>query len=114
ALGTFVLSTAGGIAIGLIVGWLVAQARRRAHNTSVELTISLLTPYAAFLPAEALNVSGVIATVVAGMYLGSRLSRFSNADARLAGRSVWEMVIFLLNGFVFILTGLEVPYVLRQ
>ena len=114
AAGTFLVSGIGGIAVGLIVGWLIAQVRRRVSDTPVELTITLLTPYAAFLPAEALNFSGVIATVVAGLYLGNRLSRISSADTRLAGRSVWEMLIFLLNGFVFILTGLEVPYVLSR
>jgi CPA1 family monovalent cation:H+ antiporter len=114
ALGTFVISTTGGIAIGLITGWLIAEVRRRVRDTSVELTLSLLTPYAAFLPAEALHVSGVIATVVTGMFLGSQLSQISDADMRLAGRAVWEMLIFLLNGFVFILTGLEVPYVLSH
>jgi CPA1 family monovalent cation:H+ antiporter len=114
AVGTFLVSSIGGIAVGLIVGWLMAQVRRRIRDTPVELTITLLTPYAAFLPAEALNFSGVIATVVAGLYLGNRLSRISSADTRLAGRSVWEMLIFLLNGFVFILTGLEVPYILSR
>jgi CPA1 family monovalent cation:H+ antiporter len=114
AVGTFVVSSIGGIAVGLIVGWLIALVRRRISDTSVELTVGLLTPYAAFLPAEALNVSGVMATVVAGMYLGSRWSRISNADTRLAGRAVWEMLVFLLNGFVFILTGLEVAYVLGK
>jgi monovalent cation/hydrogen antiporter len=96
----------------LIIGWLAVQVRRRINDTPVEITLALLTPYAAFLPAEALNASGVIATVVAGLYVGSRFSQITSADSRLAGRSVWEMVVFLLNGFVFVLTGLEVPYVL--
>ena len=52
--------------------------------------------------------------MVTGLYVGNRLSRISSADTRLAGRSVWEMIVFLLNGFVFILTGLEVPYVLGR
>jgi CPA1 family monovalent cation:H+ antiporter len=79
----------------------------------VEITISLLTPYIAFLPAERLGASGVIATVAAGLYLGHRGSRIMGADARLTGRAVWETITFLLNGFVFISMGLEVPLLLR-
>jgi NhaP-type Na+/H+ or K+/H+ antiporter len=76
------------------------------------MTISLLTPYAAFLPADRLDVSGVIATVAAGLYLGHRGSHIMGADARLTGRAVWETITFLLNGFVFIVMGLEVPLLL--
>ena len=103
----------GGSAIGLAVGWVIAQIRARIEDTPVEITISLLTPYAAFLPAQALGVSGVIATVAAGLYLGRRGSRIMGPDARLTGRAVWETITFLLNGFVFIITGLEVPLLLR-
>jgi CPA1 family monovalent cation:H+ antiporter len=112
AIGTFFVSSVVGIAVGIVVGWLAVQVRRRINDTPVEITLALLTPYAAFLPAQALNASGVIATVVTGLYVGSRFSQITSADSRLAGRSVWEMVVFLLNGFVFVLTGLEVPYVL--
>lgn len=114
ALNTFVTSAAGGILIGLIVGWFIGQVRRRLRDTSVELTVTLLTPYAAFLPAEALHLSGVIAAVVAGMFLGPQLSRISNADVRISGRAVWETLVFLLNGVVFFLTGLEVSYVIGR
>ena len=95
------------------MGWVIAQVRARIEDTPVEITISLLTPYAAFLPAQALGVSGVIATVAAGLYLGRRGSRIMGADARLTGRAVWETITFLLNGIVFIITGLEVPLLLR-
>jgi Na+/H+ antiporter len=103
----------GGGAIGVMVGWIVAHIRARIEDTPVEMTISLLTPYAAFLPAERLGASGVIATVAAGLYLGHRGSRIMGADARLTGRSLWEMLTFLLNGFVFIVMGFEVPLLMR-
>ena len=114
AAATFAFAAAAGIAIGLVVAWAIAWIRTRLTDTPVEITISLLTPYAAFLPAERLGASGVIAAGVAGLYLGSRRSRIMSSDMRLAGQSVWEMVTFLLTGFVFIVTGFEVPLFLGR
>lgn len=111
---TFAAAMLGGGAIGLGVGWLVANIRTPLQDTPVEMTISLLTPYAAFLPADRLGASGVIATVAAGMYLGHRGSRIMGADARLTGRALWETLTFLLNGFVFIVMGFEVPQLMRS
>src|ERR1700730_4146982 len=111
---TFAGALVGGTAIGLAVGWIIGQVRQRIEDTPVEITISLLTPYAAFLPAQALGVSGVIATVAAGLYLARRSSHMAGPDARLTGRAVWETITFLLNGIVFIVTGLEVPLLLRN
>ena len=101
----------GGV-IGLAVGAAVAQIRKRIEDTPVEMTISVLTPYAAFLPAQRLGLSGVIATVAAGLYLGHRGSEIMGADARLTGRAFWETLTFLINGFVFIVMGLQVPVLL--
>jgi Na+/H+ antiporter len=110
---TFAGAMLGGAAIGVAVGWAIGHIRTRLEDTPVEMTISLLTPYAAFLPAERLGASGVIATVAAGLYLGHRGSRIMGADARLTGRAVWDTLTFLLNGFVFIVMGLEVPLLFR-
>lgn len=110
---TFAGAILGGCAVGLAVGWIIAHIRARIEDTPVEMTISLLTPYAAFLPADRLDASGVIATVAAGLYLGHRGSHIMGADARLTGRAVWDTITFLLNGFVFIVMGLEVPLLLR-
>jgi CPA1 family monovalent cation:H+ antiporter len=111
---TFAGAILGGGAIGVVVGWLIAHIRARLDDTPVELTISLLTPYAAFLPAERLGASAVIATVAAGLYLGQRGSRIMGADTRLTGRALWEMLTFLLNGFVFIAMGFEIPLLVRS
>src|SRR5216683_1360877 len=111
---TFAGALLGGTAIGLAVGFIIGQVRERIEDTPVEITISLLTPYAAFLPAQQLGASGVIATVAAGLYLGRRASHMAGPDVRLTGRGVWETITFLLNGIVFIITGLEVPLLLRN
>jgi CPA1 family monovalent cation:H+ antiporter len=111
---TFTGALVGGTAIGLAVGFVIGQVRERIQDTPVEITISLLTPYAAFLPAQQLGASGVIATVAAGLYLGRRASHMAGPDVRLTGRAVWETLTFLLNGIVFIVTGLEVPLLLRD
>ena len=90
AVTTFAGALLGGAVVGVVIGWLIAHIRARIEDTPVEMTISLLTPYAAFLPAERLHVSGVIAAVAAGLYLGQRGSRIMGADARLTGRAVWR------------------------
>ena len=113
-IGNFVIVGAGGIAIGLGVGWLIAHVRSRLTDLPVEITVSLLTPYAAYLPADLAGVSGVLAAVTAGLYLGRRASRIMGSDVRIAGRAVWEMLIFLLNGLVFILMGLEISAFVRE
>lgn len=110
---TFSAALLGGCLIGLAVGWLIAHIRARLADTPVEMTISLLTPFAVFLPAERLGASAVIATVTAGLWLGHRGPHIMGADVRLTGRAVWDTITFLLNGFVFIVMGLEVPLLLR-
>src|SRR5262245_1902988 len=106
--GRFVLVALGGIASGLAIGWLSAWVRSRITDTPVEITLSLLTSYAAYLPADMAGASGVLAAVTAGLYLGPRASGFTGSDLRLAIRPVWDMIVFLLNGIVFLLIGLQI------
>jgi Na+/H+ antiporter len=96
-----------------LIGWLAEQLHRRVDDPPIEITVSLLTPFAAYLLAERLDVSGVLAVVTAGLYLGRRLPELLTFKTRLQGGPFWEMVEFLLNGFVFILIGLQLPEVLR-
>jgi Na+/H+ antiporter len=106
----FVVVAAGGVAFGLLVGWLVAQVHRRLDDFLVETVITLLTPYVAYIPAEHLGVSGVLATVTAGGYLGWRNPLLLSALTRFRGRSVWAVVLMLFNGLVFILIGLQLGH----
>jgi Na+/H+ antiporter len=108
----FVAVSAGGVAIGLAVGWVIVQMRRRLHDPPVEITVSLLTPFAAYLPAEQLGVSGVLAAVTAGLYIGWWAPRIMEPETRLRGRAVWDMAVFVLHGLVFILIGLQLPTIL--
>jgi len=103
----------GGILIGLGVGWLAQQFHKRVDDAPIEITVSLLTPFAAYLLAERLGVSGVLSVVTAGLYLGRRMPELITFKTRLQAGPVWEMVEFLLNGFVFILIGLQLPAVLH-
>jgi len=113
ASGQFFLVGIGGNLIGLAVGWLSEQFHKRVDDAPIEITVSLLTPFVAYLSAERLGMSGVLAVVTAGLYLGWRLPEILSFQTRLRGGPVWEMVEFLLTGFVFILIGLQLPEVLR-
>jgi CPA1 family monovalent cation:H+ antiporter len=112
AIGDFVLSAAGGIAIGLAVGWLVAQGRKRIDDVPIEITVSLLSGYAAYVPAERIGASGVLAAVVCGVYVGWQAPRISSAQMRLQGYAVWEILTFLLNATLFLLVGLQLGIIL--
>jgi len=109
----FIWVAAGGIAFGLLVGFAMRWVHRHLDDPPVQITISLLTPFAAYLPAERLHVSGVLATVTAGIFLGWHSPLVVSARYRLQAFAFWEMVVFLLNGFVFIVIGLQLPGILR-
>jgi CPA1 family monovalent cation:H+ antiporter len=113
ATGRFFFVGIGGILIGVAIGWLAGQFHKRVDDAPIEITVSLLTPFVAYLSAEQLGVSGVLAVVTAGLYLGRRMPELLTFKTRLQGGPVWEMVEFLLNGFVFILIGLQLPEVLK-
>jgi CPA1 family monovalent cation:H+ antiporter len=105
---------AGGIAVGLAAGWCVGWVRVHMPRTSVvENTISLLSPFIAFIPANALGCSGVLAVVAMGLFFGRKGPRLLAAQTRLQGTAMWEMLTFLLEGLIFIFVGLQLPEVVR-
>jgi monovalent cation/hydrogen antiporter len=108
----FVWSVVGGIAIGLVVGFLTAEVRKRIENPPVEVTIALMTGYLAFIPANAASASGVLAVVTAGVYLGWRTPELTSVQTRLQGVAVWEIVVFVLNALLFALVGLQLSRIL--
>jgi CPA1 family monovalent cation:H+ antiporter len=108
----FLWKAAGGIAIGLVVGWVIAWVRSKLDDPLVENTIGLLSAYAAYVPAEHLEVSAVLAAVTTGCYVGWQAPRIASPATRLQGFGMWELLQFLLNAFLFVLIGLELPVVL--
>jgi monovalent cation/hydrogen antiporter len=108
----FVVGAAGGVAIGLLVGRLAAAVRRRMDDPPAEIVLSLVTGYAAYLPADRLEASGVLAAVTAGLYVGWRAPELASVASRMLGFSFWEVLEYLLNTILFILVGLQVHPIL--
>ena len=110
----FLWNVAGGIAVGLVVGFLLAELRRRLDNPPVEVTIALMTGYVAFIPANAIEASGVLAVVTAAVYLGWRTPELTSVQTRLQGAAVWEILVFIINALLFALVGLQLSRILDE
>src|SRR5205807_9143333 len=110
----FVWSVVGGVAIGLAVGFVITEVRRRLDNPPLEVTIALMTGYFAFIPASAAGASGVLAVVTAGVYLGWRTPELTSVQTRLQGAGVWEILAFLINALLFALVGLQLRHILDE
>jgi Na+/H+ antiporter len=112
AAGELLVSAAGGILVGLAVGYVVRQVRLRLDHPPTEITISLLTGYVAYLPAEALGVSAVLAAVSVGIYMGWHTPELTTAETRLQGVAFWSIFTFVVNAVLFTVVGLQLPAVL--
>jgi monovalent cation/hydrogen antiporter len=110
----FVYGAVAGVAIGLAAGWMIVQIRRRIDDIPIEITISLLSGFAGYVPAEAVDASGVLAAVTVGIVLGWKAPYISTASMRLQGYAVWEILVFLLNALLFVLIGLQLPLILDE
>jgi CPA1 family monovalent cation:H+ antiporter len=104
--------TAVGIVVGLVVAEIVHLIEHRVDDAPIEITLSILTPYVAYLAANALKASGVLAVVACGLYLSRKSSHFFSPNVRIQAWAVWDSLTFILNGLVFVLTGLQLPYVI--
>jgi Na+/H+ antiporter len=107
ATGTFAVIVVCEILFGVAVGWLSLRARHRARDPQVEITLSLITPYLAFWIPEHLGGSGVIATVACGLYISWNGPLLISSATRLQGIFFWDLVIFLVEGLLFLLTGFQ-------
>jgi CPA1 family monovalent cation:H+ antiporter len=111
---SFLLVAVGGIAVGLAVGWLANWSFRRLDDPLLETLTSFIACFAAFMAAEAVHVSGVIAVVTAGLVLGQMQHRTISAQSRLVARAVWDFAEFLLTSLIFILVGLQLRGILER
>jgi len=114
AAGSLLLVGLGGIAVGLVVAKVAGIIMTRIEDATLGIVMSLLIPVVAYLPAEALHVSGVLAVVVAGIYAGRIAARSMNSAQRIEGQAAWNVVLFLIHGLVFVLIGLQLPVVLAD
>jgi len=107
--------TIGGILIGMAVGYLLSEIHKRILNNSIISTsLTLLTPFVSYLAAEHIHTSGVLAVVSTGLMMSWRAPEMFSFQTRIRNRAVWDTVIFLLNGFIFILIGLQLPLILSE
>ena len=104
---------AAGLGIGLLIGVIVKWIEQRIDDGPIEIALSILTPYAAYLAADYAHASGVLAVVACGLYLSRHSSQFFSANVRLQAWAVWESLTFIINGLVFVLIGLQLPRVLE-
>lgn len=104
---TLVWLTAGGIAVGLAIAWIVDRLERWIDDGPIEVAISILVPFVAYLAAQGVRASGVLAVVSCGLYLSRRSANFFSPAVRIGAWSVWESLTFILNGLVFVLIGLQ-------
>jgi monovalent cation/hydrogen antiporter len=107
ATGTFAAIVVGEIAWGIGIGWLSLHARRLAHDPRVEIVLSLMTPYLAYWVPEHLGGSGVLATVATGLYVSWNGPLLISSATRLQGVFFWDLIIYVIEGFVFLITGLQ-------
>jgi CPA1 family monovalent cation:H+ antiporter len=114
AAGTFVLIIVGEIAYGIAIGWLSLQLRRWARDPRVEITLSLMTPYVAFLVPAHLGGSGVLATVVTGLYVSWNGPLLIPAATRLQGIFFWDLLVYLFEGLIFLVTGFQIRTLLDR
>lgn len=114
ASGGIFVAAVGGIAVGLIAAWLIAKLMNVVEVPAVESVLALLVPFAAFIPADKLGASGVLAAVAAGVYMGRKLPTLGTPQLRLHTMAVWDSLVFLLNGIIFILIGLELNSVVES
>lgn len=111
----FLLVATAGIAIGFVTGWLFVWAHKRIVNNSVvETSFTLLAPFISYVSAEHFEVSGVLAVVTTGLLIARKSPEVFSFQARMRSRVIWDTLIFLLQGFIFIMIGLQLPSIIKD
>jgi Na+/H+ antiporter len=112
--GRLVFLTGGGVLIGLAIGFVVSWFEKWVDDGPIEIVISILVPYAAYLVGDRAHASGVIAVIACSMYMSRKSPEYTSPQVRLQTTAVWDALTFVLNGIVFVLIGLQLPYVMAQ
>jgi CPA1 family monovalent cation:H+ antiporter len=110
----FLQLSVGGVAYGIVVALVVERLRRRIHDPQIEIATSVLTPYVAYIPAERLHLSGILATVTCGVYLGWRSGGIFRPEVRLRSIAFWDVFTFVLNSALFLLLGMQFRPILQK
>lgn len=106
---------AGGVGVGLVIGWLFMKAHKLLPtDPQIDIIMTIVTPYVMYIVAEEAHCSGVLAVVCGGLLLANKRHTFLSSQSRLRGFNVWQSLVFVLNGFVFILIGLELPEITSE
>lgn len=114
AISQFIWMSIGGIIVGLVIGKIVLTISTKIQMVSAEITLSIITAFGCYIIAEKIGVSGVIATVSCGIYFGLALPVIASSKLRIQGKGTWNTLIFMINGFVFTLIGLELPLIIKN
>ena len=109
----FLANIVGGVLVGLAVGWIAMQVMRRQTDTPLVILISVLQAYGAYIGAEEIHVSGILAAVVAGLYGGYAMPQALGADTRLTALAFWQVFVFGLEVTLFVLLGLQLPTIVE-
>jgi len=112
--GDFLLAAIGGVLVGLVMALVLGAARKRVQDPVLDTTLSLVAPFLAYIPAEVVHASGVLAVVVTGLLLGHKSPMLQSAASRLSEQTNWSTVQFVLENTVFLLIGLQVATVVRN
>ena len=110
----FLLVAAGGTAFGMIIAWVFVRLHRHIGDPFIEVLVSMSIPYAAYVAAESVHLSGVLAVVAAGLFRGRYAPQMVSAQMRILARSVWNILVFLLNSMIFILIGLQLSGIVAR
>lgn len=101
----------GGITVGLAIGWVLFALEKRIEDSSIEVTVSLVTPFLAYFGGEAIHASGILSVVACGLFLGRHTSLYLSTGARIEAFATWNTLTFILNGIAFLLIGLQLPVI---
>jgi Na+/H+ antiporter len=113
-IGRLVFLIGGGVFVGLAIGGVIALFEKWVDDGPIEIVISILAPYATYLISDRVHASGVIAVIACGMYMSRQSPEFMSPQVRLQMAAVWDALTFVLNGIVFVIIGLQLPYVIEQ